>query len=138
MPLQIFSIKMQGLFLSVLPKTQFPENAKTQFENAKTQFEKAKTQFGNCKTLKNRQFYSIHQNKFNSLNQFWCNQQKILLKPKFSYMSVMKTTLKMQNFNLSMPIIHLKIQKLNLTQQKLNLKKLKLKKRASTCASFPG
>jgi len=33
---------MQGLFLSVLPKTQFPKNAKTQFENAKTQFENPK------------------------------------------------------------------------------------------------
>ena len=28
----------QGLFLSVLPKTQFPKNAKTQIENPKTQF----------------------------------------------------------------------------------------------------
>ena len=73
----------QGLFLSVLPKTQFPKNAKTQFENAKTQFENPKTQFGNCKTLENRQFYASHQNKFNSLNQFWCNQQKIILKPHF-------------------------------------------------------
>ena len=66
----------QGLFLSVLPKTQFPKNAKTQFENPKTQF-------GNCKTLENWQFYASHQNKFNSLNQFWCNQQKIILKPHF-------------------------------------------------------
>ena len=40
--------------LSVLPKTQFPKNAKTQFENAKTQFENPKTQFGSCKTLENR------------------------------------------------------------------------------------
>ena len=69
--------------MSVLPKTQFPKNAKTQFENAKTQFENPKTQFGNCKTLENRQFYASHQNKFNSLNQFWCNQQKIILKPHF-------------------------------------------------------
>ena len=71
--------------MSVLLKTQFPKNAKTQFENAKTQFENPKTQFGNCKTFKNRQFYASHQNKFNSLNQFWCNQQIILLKTKFSY-----------------------------------------------------
>ena len=35
------------------------------------------------KSLKNWQFYARHQNKFNSLNQFWCNQQKIILKPHF-------------------------------------------------------
>ena len=55
-PLKIYLQKTyQGLFLSVLPKTQFPENAKTQFENAKTQFENPKTQSGNCKTKKNQQ-----------------------------------------------------------------------------------
>ena len=43
---------MAGLFWGVLAKTQFVQNAKTQFENAKTQFENPKTQFGNCKTLK--------------------------------------------------------------------------------------
>ena len=42
--------QLQGLFLSVLPKTKFPKNSKTQFENAKTQFENPKTQFRNCKT----------------------------------------------------------------------------------------
>ena len=36
-----------GLFLGVLAKTQFVQNAKTQFENTKTQFENAKTQFEN-------------------------------------------------------------------------------------------
>ena len=61
----------------------FPKNAKPQFENAKTQFENPKTQFGNCKTLGNRQFYASHQNKFNAPNQFWCNQQKLFLKPHF-------------------------------------------------------
>ena len=30
---------IQGIFLSVLAKTQFVQNAKTQFEKAKTQFE---------------------------------------------------------------------------------------------------
>ena len=34
---------LQGIFLSVLAKTQFVQNAKTQFENAKTQFEKLKS-----------------------------------------------------------------------------------------------
>ena len=74
---QHYILISQGLFLSVLPKTQFPKNAKTQFENTKTQFENPKTQFenpktqfGNCKTLKNWQFYASHQNKFNSPNQF--------------------------------------------------------------------
>ena len=37
----------QGFFLGVLAKTQFVQNAKTQFENTKTQFENAKTQFKN-------------------------------------------------------------------------------------------
>ena len=37
----------QGFFGGVLAKTQFVQNAKTQFENAKTQFENAKTQFEN-------------------------------------------------------------------------------------------
>ena len=37
----------QGFFLGVLAKTQFVQNAKTQFENTKTQFENAKTQFEN-------------------------------------------------------------------------------------------
>ena len=36
-----------GLFLGVLAKTQFVQNAKTQFENTKTQFEDAKTEFEN-------------------------------------------------------------------------------------------
>ena len=45
-------IDTQGLFLSVLPKTQFPENAKTQFENPKTQF-------GNCKTKKIGNFTQV-------------------------------------------------------------------------------
>ena len=40
-------IKYQGFFLGVLAKTQFAQNAKTQFENTKTQFENAKTQFEN-------------------------------------------------------------------------------------------
>ena len=89
----------------------------------------------NLKTAKLKKIGNFIQvTKINSIPS-WCNQQKILLKTKFSYMSVMKTTLKMQNFNLSMPIIHLKIQKLNLTQQKLNLKILKLKK---TCKYFRG
>ena len=39
-----------GLFLGVLAKTQFVQNAKTQFENTKTQFENAKTQFENLKS----------------------------------------------------------------------------------------
>ena len=30
---------LQGFFLGVLAKTQFVQNAKTQFENTKTQFE---------------------------------------------------------------------------------------------------
>ena len=38
---------IQGLFQCVWAKTQFPENAKTQFVNAKTQFENTKTQFEN-------------------------------------------------------------------------------------------
>ena len=37
--------RSSGLFLGVLAKTQFVQNAKTQFENTKTQFENAKTQF---------------------------------------------------------------------------------------------
>ena len=40
-------VPQQGLFLSVLPKIQYPKNAKTQFENAKTQLENPKTQLGN-------------------------------------------------------------------------------------------
>ena len=40
----------QGFFLGVLAKTQFVQNAKTQFENTKTQFENAKTQFKNLKS----------------------------------------------------------------------------------------
>ena len=37
-----------GVFIfNVLAKTQFVQNAKTQFENTKTQFENAKTQFEN-------------------------------------------------------------------------------------------
>ena len=32
-----------GLFLGVLAKTQFVQNAKTQFENTKTQFKNVKT-----------------------------------------------------------------------------------------------
>ena len=39
-----------GLFFAVLAKTQFVQNAKTQFENTKTQFKNAKTQFENAKT----------------------------------------------------------------------------------------
>ena len=39
-----------GLFGGVLAKTQFVQNAKTQFENTKTQFENTKTQFENAKT----------------------------------------------------------------------------------------
>ena len=39
--------KVQGFFLGVLAKTQFVQNAKTQFENTKTQFENDKTQFEN-------------------------------------------------------------------------------------------
>ena len=119
--LRFKGIPWQGLFLSVLPKTQFPKNAKTQFENAKTQFENPKTQFGNCKTLENRQFYASHQNKFNSLNQFCCNQQKIILKPHFHKWCHEKLIQKMQNLNLSKQKFLLKI-------QKLNLKMLKLKK----------
>ena len=80
--------------MSVLPKTQFPKNAKTQFENANTQFENSKTQFGNCKTIKNRKLYASHQSKFNSLNQFWCNQQKIFLKPHFYTWVSWKTNFK--------------------------------------------
>ena len=38
---------LAGVFLGVLAKTQFVQNAKTQFENTKTQFENAKTQFEN-------------------------------------------------------------------------------------------
>ena len=34
---------MQGFFGGVLAKTQFVQNAETQFENTKTQFENAKT-----------------------------------------------------------------------------------------------
>ena len=37
----LFRLIMQGLFLSILPKTQFPKNARTQFENDKALFEKA-------------------------------------------------------------------------------------------------
>ena len=37
----------RAFFLGVLAKTQFVQNAKTQFENTKTQFENAKTQFEN-------------------------------------------------------------------------------------------
>ena len=37
--------------MSVLAKTQFVQNTKTQFENTKTQFENAKTQFENKKIL---------------------------------------------------------------------------------------
>ena len=39
----------QGFFWGVLAKTQFVQNAKTQYENTKTQFENAKTQFENKK-----------------------------------------------------------------------------------------
>ena len=42
----------QGIFLSVLAKTQFVQNAKTQFEKAKTQFE-------NRKSPKYCKFYNI-------------------------------------------------------------------------------
>ena len=42
-----FSKYLQRFFLCVLAKTQFVQNAKTQFENTKTQFENAKTQFEN-------------------------------------------------------------------------------------------
>ena len=38
---------VRAFFFGVLAKTQFVENAKTQFENTKTQFENAKTQFEN-------------------------------------------------------------------------------------------
>ena len=41
------AVTKQGFFLGVLAKTQFVQNAKTQFENTKTQFENAKTQFEN-------------------------------------------------------------------------------------------
>ena len=40
--MEIAGMSDQGIFLSVLAKTQFVQNAKTQFENAKTQFEKEK------------------------------------------------------------------------------------------------
>ena len=36
-------IRIQGIFLSVLAKTQFVQNGKTQFEKAKTQFENQKS-----------------------------------------------------------------------------------------------
>ena len=42
-----FPICKAGFFWGVLAKTQFVQNAKTQFENTKTQFENAKTQFEN-------------------------------------------------------------------------------------------
>ena len=48
----MLSLTIQGLFLSVLAKTQFQENCKTQFENAKTQFETPKTQFQNLQNQK--------------------------------------------------------------------------------------
>ena len=38
---------ISGVFLGVLAKTRFVQNAKTQFENTKTQFENAKTRFEN-------------------------------------------------------------------------------------------
>ena len=44
-PAQLTPVRevVQGLFLSVLPKTQYSKNAKTQFQNPKTQFENCKT-----------------------------------------------------------------------------------------------
>ena len=44
--------------------------------------------------LKKQQFYPSNQNDFNSLNQFWCNQQVILIKTIFSYMIDMKNQFK--------------------------------------------
>ena len=41
------SMSLQGFFWGVLAKTQFVQNAKTQFKMAKTQFKKTKTQFEN-------------------------------------------------------------------------------------------
>ena len=41
--LSIVRHESQGIFLSVLAKTQFVQNAKTQFETAKTQFENGKS-----------------------------------------------------------------------------------------------
>ena len=46
-----------GLILVHLAKTQFPGNAKPQFENPKTQFENTKTQFETPKTSKYCKFY---------------------------------------------------------------------------------
>ena len=78
---------LQGLFLSVLPKTQYPKNAKTQFENPKTQF-------GNCKTLKNWQFYASHPNKFHSLKSNLVQPAEIPFKTKFPYLSDLRNQFK--------------------------------------------
>ena len=114
--------RAQGLFLSVLSKTQFTKNAKTQFQNPKTQFE-------NCKTLKNWQFYASHQNKFNFL----------LVQPAenpFKTQIFIHECYENHSKNAKFQFEHANNSSENPKTQFENAKTKK--NRSSTCASFPG